>query len=305
MKFTDLKAFNEHLKESLSKGLSPVFHLIVPSDDERMEIANHLVNFILKMKPNLRLIKTEDPEIAQNELNCYSLLGDYPLIYLDKIKKTFTFSVPDGAYVILGMSKSIAKLPEGVTLDLSKEKPWDKDKRIKQQVIVKAQKSGKQLEHGALEYLFAAIGPDLALLSRELEKLICYVGDRQTIDLAAAQTLVAPSKEQSTWQIAEQLVWERRLPRKIASTDFPVLVGSIRYQLEVGEALHTLSADQFQERYPKLRPRTLDKYRGYRLPRNYFRKGLLALYKAERLFKDGVSNGGLCLDLFVGHLCST
>ena len=305
MKFSDINAFNEHLKATLNEGLSPIFKLIIPNDDERAEVADQLVKFILKYKPHLRFVKTEDLEVAQNELNCYSLLGDYPLIFLDKIKKTFTFSVPDGAYVILGMPKSVAKLPEGTVLDLSKEKPWDKDKRIKQQIFAKAQKSGKQLEHGALEYMFSAIGPDLALLSRELEKLVCYVGEKQSIDLAAAQTLVTPSKEQSTWQIAEQLVWERRLPRKIASNDFPVLVGSIRYQLEVGEALHSLSADQFQERYPKLRPRTLDKYRGYRLPRSYFQKGLLALYKAERLFKDGVSNGALCLDLFVGHLCST
>ena len=153
--------------------------------------------------------------------------------------------------------------------------------------------------------MFSAIGPDLTLLSMELEKLICFVGKKQTIDLSAAHALVTPSKEQSSWQIAEQIVWERKLPRKIASNDFPVLIGSIRYQLDVGLALHTLSADEFQQCYPKLRPRTLDKYRGYRLPANYFKKGLLALYKAERLFKDGVSNGGLCLDLFIGHLCST
>ncbi len=304
MKFSDLKDFKSHLKASIPQGLGPVFQLIIPNDDERALVADQLVSLILKLNPNLRLVKTEDPDLAQNELDCYSILGDYPLIYLDKIKKTFTIEVPDGAYLILGMPKSVAKLPEGITLDLSKEKPWDKDTRIKEQVLAKAIKSKKQLEHGALEYMFSAIGPDLALLNRELEKLICYVGEKNTIDLAAAQTLVTPSKEQSTWQIAEQLVWEKRLPKRIASSDFPILVGSIRYQLEVGLALHAFSPEEFQERYPKLRPRTLDKYRGYRLPASYFKKGLQALYKAEWLFKDGVSDGGLCLDLFTGHLCS-
>lgn len=305
MKFCDLKAFEAHLKSAYPQGLSPVYILIIPSDEERQAIANYVVKILLKANGNLRLVKTEDPEIAQNELNCFSLLGDYPVIYLDKIKKTFTPSVPRGAFLILGMPKAIAKLPEGVTLDLSKEKPWDKDKRIKDQIVAKAQAAGKPIEHAALEYLFGAIGPDQALLERELEKLICFAHDKMAIDLSSVQSLVMPSAQQSMWQIAEQLVWERRLPKRVVSNDFPVLVGSIRYQLELGLALCTLTPEQFQEHYPKLRPRAVDKCRNCHLPRSYFENGLRALYKAERLFKDGISNGGLCLDLFVGQLCST
>ncbi|MCB1109274.1 MAG: hypothetical protein KDK44_06420, partial [Chlamydiia bacterium] len=275
------------------------------NDEERQAIADYIIRIILKSNDNLRLVKTEDPEIAQNELYCFSLLGDYPVIYLDKIKKIFTPSVPRGAFLILGMSKPMAKLPEGVTLDLSKEKPWDKDKRIKDQIVSKAQAAGKPLDHPALEYLFGAIGPDQALLERELEKLICFAQDKKSIDLTSVQTLVMPSVQQSTWQIAEQIVWEKRLPKQISSNDFPVLVGSIRYQLELGLALCTLTPEQFQEHYPKLRPRAVDKYRNCHLPLSFFEKGLQALYKAERLFKDGISNGGLCLDLFMGQLCST
>ena len=103
---------------------------------------------------------------------------------------------------------------------------------------------------------------DLALLLSEVDKLACYVGQKPVIDINAARALVMPSKEQSTWSIAEELVWQRRLPRRIESNDFPILIGSIRYQLELGLTL-AVSPETVSEKYPKLRPRSLDKFRKF------------------------------------------
>ena len=66
------------------------------------------------------------------------------MVFLDNVKKKFTYQVPEGAHLILGLAKPIAKFSEGIILDLSKEKPWDRDKRIATQVVAHAHALGKQ-----------------------------------------------------------------------------------------------------------------------------------------------------------------
>ena len=110
-----------------------------------------------------------------------------------------------------------------------------------------------------------------------------------------------PSKQQTTWQIAEGLVWDKRLPRKIDSKDFPMLIGSLRYQLELGLCIAT-DPSSVSTRYKTLRPRTLSRCQGFGYKADYFQNGLKALLDAERAFKNGVSDGSLCFDLFAGTL---
>ena len=214
-------------------------------------------------------------------------------------------AVPQGVHLILGCPKTVPELTSDmITLDLSKEKPWDREKRLCQQLIQKASGEGKQLERPALDYLMQAIGPEWGLLTSELEKLICFVGERPKIDLQAARSLVRPSKQQNNWQLAEKCIWERQFPSHVESSDFPMLLGALRYQLELGLVLAT-DPENVPSRFPKVRPRTLANLQNYHLPASYFERGLLALYAAEKQFKNGISNAMLCLELFMGKLCST
>lgn len=318
MKFMNFLAFDKHLKQSYPNHLAPCYALIVIDEEERQSISKSVIALLKKAHPDLTVLKTKELDVVLTELHSPSLLGDLPLIYFDQVHKltkkqwpqllAAIGSLPDRAHLILGLQNikgcpDLAKESKRtlVTLDLSKEKPWDKDKRIADQLLMKAASFNKTLARDALDYLLQAVGPELTFLESALEKLSIYVGDENIIDLKAARSLVRPSKEQTTWQIAEGLVWDKRIPRKIDSKDFPMLIGSLRYQLELGLCIAT-DPSLLSTRYKTLRPRTLSRCQSFGYSSAYFQNGLKALLDAERAFKNRVSDGSLCFDLFAGKL---
>ncbi|MCB1117365.1 MAG: hypothetical protein KDK50_02155 [Chlamydiia bacterium] len=318
MKFQNFSAFGKHLREAFPHNLSQCFALIVPKADERESAACHLISVLQKADPKLKVYKTLDFDKTLLEIQENSLFGDLPLVYLDEVeslnKKQWQElilaikSLPSGVRLILAGANAKAcptlstEVKDAlVMLDLSAEKPWDREKRIAEQLMQRASENGKTMERACLDYLFQAIGPELGLLEQALEKLICYSGEASHIDLKAAHKLVRPSKEQSLWQVAEKLIWDKVLPRRVESNDFPMLIGALRYQLELGLCM-TLTPEQLKERFPTLRDRSLSKFQNYRYPAQYFERALRALYTSERAFKNGVSDGSLCFDLFAGKL---
>lgn len=318
MKFQNSSAFEKHLREAFPHNLSQCFALIIPKADERESAACHLITVLQKADPKLKVYKTLDFDKTLVEIQENSLFGDLPIVLLDGIeslaKKQWqelipaVKSLPPGVRLILtgANAKSCPTLSSQakdslVMLDLTAEKPWDREKRIAEQLMKKVSENGKTMERACLEYLMQAIGPELGLLEQALEKLICYTGNVGHIDLKAAHKLVRPSKEQSLWQLAEKLIWDKVLPRRVESNDFPMLIGALRYQLELGLCM-TLTPEQLKERFPTLRDRSLSKYQNYRYPTQYFQKALQALYTSERAFKNGASDGGICFDLFAGKL---
>lgn len=303
MKFSDFVAFEKHLRDAYPHHFAPVYALIVPHDDERRAIADSIVMRILKAHPHMRCVRTDAIEVVDAECESQSLFGDLPVIVFDPALKGVKLpQVPEGIHLILGCPKVVSEITSDmIVLDLSKEKPWDREKRLGQQLIQKASAEGKQLERPALDYLLQAIGPEWGLLTSELDKLICFVGERSKIDLPAARSLVRPSKHQNNWQLAEKCIWERQFPSRVEAGDFPMLVGALRYQLELGYVIAT-DPENVSTRFPKVRPHTLANLKNYRLPASYFKKGLVALYEAEKRFKNGISNAMLCLEIFMGHI---
>jgi DNA polymerase-3 subunit delta len=60
-----------------------------------------------------------------------------------------------------------------------------------------AQKEGVKLEQDAARELIDALGADMMLVSRELEKLILYVGEKKQITLGDVETMVLAAKQRS------------------------------------------------------------------------------------------------------------
>ena len=318
MKFQNSSAFEKHLREAFPHNLSQCFALIIPRADERESAACQLITVLQKADPKLKVYKAFDFDKTLIEIQENSLFGDLPIVYLDGVETMSKVQwkeliaaikyLPPGVRLILAGAniKTCSNLSTQakdclVMLDLTAEKPWDRERRIAEQLMKKVSENGKTMEPACLDYLMQAIGPELGLLEQALEKLICYVGDTAHIDLKAAHKLVRPSKEQSLWQLAEKLIWDKVMPRRVESNDFPMLVGALRYQLELGLCM-TIAPEQLKERFPTLRDRSLSKYQNYRYPAQYFQKALQALYTSERAFKNGVSDGGICFDLFAGKL---
>lgn len=86
-----------------------------------------------------------------------------------------------------------------------------------------ARRRGKVLGHAASERLVEAVGPDLARLEQEVEKLSQYVGDAPEIDV---QAIVA-----ATAVLSEAVVWD--LTTGLATRDRDLALGAL-HRLQAG-----------------------------------------------------------------------
>ena len=194
---------------------------------------------------------------------------------------------------------------EGVVLDLLEEKPWDKEKRLAEQLIDRAKNAGKRLSADAAHLLFERLGTDAALLDSEIDKLICYVGENPAIAREDILRLSPASRTATLWQTAEEVIWEGGEFPSLDSTAFHGLIPALRSQLHLGLTLATLieekcPSDQWSRYLPKLWPKTLEKRssQAARLGSSYFRKGLDKLFEIDLLSRTNSTQYRALLDLF-------
>ena len=247
-----------------------------------------------------------------------SLFGDEPIVFLDeteKLSKQDQLSLTQwieqpvsSGYLILGARGKTSFVgaveKQGVILEMLEEKPWEKEKRLIEQIEERVQRSGKKLSSDAAPLLLERIGPDPSLLDLEIDKLLCFVGDRLNVERSDIFRISGASHSNTLWQVAESIVWERG--EGVESSDqFHPLVPLIRYQLQLGLKLASLvetgvPSEQFASHFPKLRQKTLDQRKGPAAHRgsSWFRKALDLLFELELLSRDGSSRTESMLDLF-------
>jgi DNA polymerase-3 subunit delta len=182
---------------------------------------------------------------------------------------------------------------QGVLLDMSEEKPWDRDRRWAEQLMERAGMLGKILDPQALEGLMERIDPELALLEREVDKLACFVGARSHIALSDVKSLSVENRTYTLWRIAEAMVWERQ-PAPTGS-DLYGLIPALRWNLQVGVSLYTAGSPA-----PKMAPKKLEQRRSQaaQLGLPFFQRGLDALFELELLSRSASIASDAALDLF-------
>ncbi len=247
-----------------------------------------------------------------------TLFGGEPVVLVDEAEKMDkkelqAFSDLVGnmrlyGYLLCGQrSKTILNASfekGGVVLDLTEEKPWDKEKRLAEQLFERAANGGKRLAADAAPLLFERLGFDAALLDAELDKLICYAGDRPTIERSDIFRISPHSRTQTLWMAAEEIVWEGGSPSLDAGS-FHGLIPTLRSQLTLGMKIASLAASQtpreeWSAHLPKIWPKTLEKRsaQAIKLGVSYFQKGLDLLFEIELLSRTGQTNEAALLDLF-------
>lgn len=289
LKFQTVQAFEKHLSQAFPGHPSPVYLVVSPFDYERrrlMEQAAAAFPYSLQKPLNFSLVL----ELLETR----SFFGTALLFFdgVDKLKKvelealTKYLERPSSfAYLILGSSKSCEALyqagkKELVLLDLTQEKPWEREKRLLAWLVSESRKNQKNLSPEAAHYLLQSVGPDRAFLEQELNKLFCYVGARPEIALKDIQAIGSSDRTETVWQIAEALVWRGvRIPDEFAA-DFG-LVAQVRYHLQVGaelsEGSSSLAKSYMVEKYAPIAER-----HGF----SYYRRALLALFELELHLKN-------------------
>lgn len=334
MRYQQLPAFEKQLQEAFPDHLSRIYMVAAPDAFERKNIIKNILAVLQKKETSSSVVFHEANalpiEKILEQLNTLSLFGGANIVVLDGIEK---LKKADGetlagylehpsrfAYLILGGAslKSHAGLyqkgkKEVVLIDLAEEKPWDRQRRLKEWILAKAAKEKKTLNADAAAQLLEQIGPDMPALEQELLKLVCFVGERPRIELKDVQTICSSHTVASGWQISEALVWGSR-PLKQDHMDLSTLlalIGQIRYQLQIGHQIEALLSQgvhphELAGYFPSLKPQTLDKCtnEAQRKKRGFFAHGLKLLFDLELSCKSSSTDPELLYDIFTTRLAT-
>ena len=204
MKFQQWTFLQKHIGSSSSLKQCPRSYLVIHSQrEERRSYLEKLGHEILLHHPKASLVFFESEQTSWGQiyetLMTPSLFGEQEIIVWDGLKNLpeqvlekmlkYISSPSSRSFLLLGAetSKGFTEFyqkakQELVLLDFSEEKPWDKQKRVQQELIQKAQKEGKRLSPNAVTYLCELCSFDPLLLDQEFLKVATFVGDRKEIE---------------------------------------------------------------------------------------------------------------------------
>lgn len=322
MKYSNRAGFLKAVKSSSPDHLSRVYLVAVGDDFERAQVIASILRYLETPERSVAHFSGADfsARAFYEHMQTTSLFGGEPIAVLDGVEKLSKadalalLPVRYGYLVIGSRGKTPLTGPaekEGVVLDALEEKPWEKEKRLSDEVHSRAANAGKTLAPDAAALFFEQLDRDSAVLISEIDKLICYTGDRTRIEARDVLAISASNKSYTNWQTAEELVWEGRELGMLDEGAFHALVPSLRSQLQLGLKIACLleknaPREEWSEALPRVFPKTLEKRttQAARLGRRYFHLGLKALFEIELQSRTGSQQYAALLDLFRTKLMS-
>lgn len=315
MKLQNAIAFEKQLQ---SDQLARSFLLVSPCSYEKRLWAEMVIDAWKKKEPQLEVVRLSAKEITpaqiQQEIQTPSFWGGVRVVIVDEVDKACPISTPSDVVLILLATKLAAGLykEEMSLLDVSGEKPWDRDRRVQEWVKARVRKEGKEMASDAIAELMALLGTDFATLDQELKKLATYVGIKKLIDLRDVEAICGSRDLSTGWQLAETLIWKGPVGLQEKMRDlafvFPFL-GQLRYHLQLGAQLaEVLEKKMDPAAYlPSIRPQNITKFAPIAKKRglSFFLQGLLNLYELEFAAKSSSVDLGVMFDIFQGKLYET
>lgn len=207
-KFTQIEPFEQYL---LGPSLERVHSLVIPCPFERDFIIQGMIGIFKNFYPDLEVKRVNDGAL--------SLFSPHLLYLLEDPKPK---DIPtEGFVIVIGEA-------EGVTLDLSKEKGWEREKRLKRHLLALAKKGGRLIEPKALETLLRCA--HFGIMVKEVEKLICYTEGKELITLSDVEELTPfETVQEKGWGALEAFVAGRGPLTLEDPSQFFSLVGQVRY----------------------------------------------------------------------------
>jgi DNA polymerase III delta subunit len=250
---------------------------------------------------------------GEEEIIVWDGLKNLPELVLEKMAN-YVKHPSSRSFLLLGAetSKGFTEFyqkskQELILLDFSEEKPWDKQKRVQQELVQRAQQEGKRLTPGAVTRLCDLCGFDPLLLEQEFAKISTYVGARKEIEERDVEKIGSFSHVATGWQIAEGLVWGKTVfvaPSLVDLSFLLALIGQVRFYLQQGRQLgwcleQRKSPEEIGKILPQLRSTQMQKLttslKTRKMP--YFDEALDVLFEVELLSKNSNLSPVALLDL--------
>jgi DNA polymerase-3 subunit delta len=228
MKYSNLTAFEKHLEGAAPSHFADIYLIMAKEPFVRKQATDYLTKLVLKNEENPQLsmhvfdAEKHGADQVLRELKTMSFFAKKRLIIVqnaDSFDKASTLKFEKycespnrfTCFVIVTASlnrvttfyKKLEKA--GVVLDVPEEKPWEREKSVADWLIKESIKQKTEMNPQVAHILIKQVGTDQMLLSSELAKLICYVGDRKAISEKDVETLCCVANLENGWQLGEAI----------------------------------------------------------------------------------------------------
>lgn len=303
MKFNQIQAFEKHLTEAYPEHLASIYLLIDPDlyAQRKWALKIRYHTAVPEFYQAADLTKAKLIELFQSP-NLFDPYRQIVLLEVDKASKVLSdallknmVSLPKGLQLVLTASTCSSTLQkmlkEAVALDLSKEKPWDKEKRLVDYVQLAFQKASLNISSALALELVKHSALQIANMDQEIEKLICFLKGSREVKREDF-SLIIPQKSLSVFKVGEALL-ERRLDealKMIHQEEFLAipLIYALRSLFQRTLRLKELSKDESMKAFPKFNEKWLDKMQkqATQYPKASLEKALLFLFELEVMLKN-------------------
>ncbi len=342
MKYDNSRAFEKHLEGAAPNHFSRLYLILgkdlveqreaVESTLKALQPSSQALEFALKTMDGAQLTLDE----LLSDLYSNTFFADQRIFWIqhaDKLKKTLVDAlekyfarISSSQYLILtapgwmkqtNFYKAVEK--EGVILEIAEPKPWEKEKRLVEWATKQLSGKRKVISYQTCQALVKQTGLDSSLLAQELEKLLCYVGDRPEITSQDIIKICNYQPSDTVWQLGEA-IFRRDAAASIHIVHSLLMDGQpllpllrqIRSQFQTQFQICLLlaqgkTAQEAVLDFPYLKGNLLDRtiQQAQRYGLESFRQGLLAIDAAEMRAKNSQVDEKLLIELLMIHLTRT
>ncbi len=335
MKFTKFPVFEKHVKGATPQKLFvPVYMLLGKDPFSRRQAIDCLVQACLQNHPSpnhcIKSIESDQLslEMLIHELEGFSLFAEKQILILHNAEKLprplhkplerYLLNPNQSLYLIisgttLSSSLELYKRVEkaGIILEFEEEKEWVKEKNQVEWAAGEISRLGKQIHQSAAQYLVRQIGIDSAMLHNEIQKLICYIGERREITAHDIDAICSQAPLTTIWQLGEAIFYQDvsralRISKLMleAGTPFFSMLRQIRHQFETEFHVSSIlasggTASEISQLFPYMKGAILDKH--IRMAQDYgihkLRKGILKIDEIELMAKNSSTDVELLNEL--------
>jgi DNA polymerase-3 subunit delta len=336
MKISNLRAFEKHIEGAAPAHFSRLYTIICKDPYLRKTASTKLVDALLAQQQNrslgLQLLDGDllTKEALGNELGSMSFFCKDSVVLIenaDKLRKPCTeflegyFAKPNPAITLvlsatqINGNTNLYKKSEkaGIILDIPEEKPWEKEKIVAEWIRERFASAKKNASHPTAQYMVKLLGTELSLLHQEIEKIICYVGERQEITIPDISITCASVNVETAWQLGESIFKgdvsaALRISKALLNDGVPFfsLLKQIRHQFETdfqvcGILSNGGSGAEIAQRFPYMKGMVLDRH--IQMAQNYglkkFRNGLIKIDETEVQAKNSSLDTDLMMEMLL------
>jgi hypothetical protein len=171
--------------------------------------------------------------------------------------------------VLIGAGTKVAAASpwrRGEVVDLTGEKPWDRESRVARTLVEMAAHRGKKLAQDLAVLLVRRLGVDHPSLDTELDKILLFSGERHQLQEADVLAVTQASHHETGWQLGDAVLTQdlgaaMHLADQLlvgADQQLSSLLAQIRYQIEQALAVLQMQPADLQKHYPYLKGRRLE-----------------------------------------------